>query len=427
MALHEFFLLFAVVLLGARLLSEAAARLGIPSVVGELAAGLILGPSLLGWVSVNETLEILAEIGIILLLFEVGMDTDVYRLARAGAKPAVVALAGFALPFVLGAGVSLYGFGLPLIASLFIGGTLTATSIGITVRVLTELRRRSSDEAQIVIGAAVLDDILGVIALAFLYQFAVSGEITLASAGRVSLYIVLFVVLAPIAAKIVAWVIDHYDRRSASPGLLVTMVVSLIMLFSYLAHLVGAPLILGGFAAGIAMGQRFQLSVAQRLGIPFTAALNRMLAAAPALSERLEDQMRPLIHVFTPVFFVMVGVSLDLSAVDWGSPFVWQLGSALLVIAVAGKWLAGYCIRETRLRQSVIGLSMVPRGEVGLIFTQVGLSNGILNAELYAALLIVIALTTALPPFALKWIYARWGRDAGLATDLQADSAPREA
>ena len=122
--------------------------------------------------------------------------------------------------------------------------------------------------------------ILGVIALAFLYQFAVSGEITLASAGRVGLYIVLFVVLAPIAAKIVAWVIDHYDRRSASPGLLVTMVVSLIMLFSYLAHLVGAPLILGGFAAGIAMGQRFQLSVAQRLGIPFTPALNRILAAA---------------------------------------------------------------------------------------------------------------------------------------------------
>ena len=408
MELHEFFLLLAIILLGARLLSEAAARLGIPSVIGELAAGLILGPSLLGWVSANETLEILAEIGIILLLFEVGMDTDVYRLAKAGAKPVVVAVAGFGLPFVFGAGVSLYGFGLPLIASLFIGGTLTATSIGITVRVLTELWRRSSDEAQIVIGAAVLDDILGVIALAFLYQFAVMGEITPAAIGRVSLYIVLFVVLAPVGAKIVAWVIDHYDRASASPGLLVTMVVSLIMLFSYLAHLVGAPLILGGFAAGIAMGQRFQLSVAQRLGMPFTPALNRILAAAPALAERLEHQIRPLIHVFTPIFFVMVGVSLNLGRVDWGSAFVWKLALVLLIIAIGGKWLAGYCIRETRLRQAVIGLSMVPRGEVGLIFTQVGLSNGILNAELYAALLIVIALTTALPPFALKWIYARW-------------------
>lgn len=431
MELHEFFWLFAIALLGARLLSEAAARLGMPAVIGELTAGLILGPSLLGWLSVDATLEVLAEIGIVLLLFEVGMDTDVYRLAKAGAKPVIVALAGFGMPFVLGAGVSLYGFGLPLVASLFIGGTLTATSIGITVRVLTELKRRSSDEAQIVIGAAVLDDILGVIALAFLHQFATAGEITPASVARVTAYIVPFTLLAPIAGKIVAWVIDHYDRRSASPGLLVTMVVSLIMLFSFLAHLVGAPLILGGFAAGIAMGQRFQLSVAQRLGVPFTSVLNRVLAARPALSDRLEHQIRPLIHVFTPIFFVMVGVSLDLNAVDWGSALVWKLGSVLLVIAVAGKLLAGYCIRESRLRQAAIGLSMVPRGEVGLIFTQVGLANGILNGELYAALLIVIALTTALPPFALKWLYAKWGRDEGLttngATQRPGPSGPQQA
>lgn len=410
MELHEFFWLLAIILLSARILSEAAARLGIPSVIGELAAGLILGPSLLGWVNPTATLEILAEIGIILLLFEVGMNTDVYRLAKAGAKPFIVAGTGFALPFIFGAGVSWYGFGLPLIASLFIGGTLTATSIGITVRVLDDLRRRSSDEAQIVIGAAVLDDILGVIALAFLYQFAVVGEITPATIGRVSLYILAFVILAPIAAKVIARVIDRYDSSSTSPGLLVTMVTSLIMLFSYLAHLVGAPVILGGFAAGLAMGQHFKISMTRRLHIPFTSALNRVLAAAPALSVRLEQKFRPLVHVFTPVFFVMVGVSFNLRTVDWSSAFVWQLGFVLILIAVAGKWVAGYCIRETPLRQAVIGLSMVPRGEVGLIFTQVGLSNGILNTELYAALLIVIALTTALPPFGLKWIYAKWGR-----------------
>lgn len=408
MELHTFFWTLALLLLGARLLSETAARCGIPPVIGELAAGLSLGPSLLGWAQPGATLETLAEIGIVLLLFEVGMDTDIYRLAKAGAKPVVVALAGFGLPFALGAGVSFYGFGLPLLPSLFIGGTLTATSIGITVRVLDDLGRRSSDEAQIVIGAAVLDDIFGVLALAFLYQFGASGEINLASVGAVSISIVLFMVLAPVAAKLVAWVIDHYDRASASPGLLVTMVVSLIMLFGYAAHAVGAPVILGGFAAGIAMGQRFQLSVAQRLRLPFTAALNRAFAAAPALSSRLEHQIRPLVHVFTPVFFVMVGVSLDLRAIDWGSVFVWQLGIALLVIAVAGKWLAGYCIRETRRRQAVIGLSMVPRGEVGLIFAQIALSNAIVNAETHAALLIVIALTTALPPFALKWLYAKW-------------------
>jgi Kef-type K+ transport system membrane component KefB len=149
MELHGFFLMLAVLLLSARFLSELAARFGVPAVIGELTAGILLGPSLLGWVTPNDTLKILAEIGIVLLLFEVGMDTDVFRLAKAGAKPVIVALAGFILPFLLGFAASRYMFDLPQITSLFVGGTLTATSIGITVRVLTSsgvarMKRRSS-------------------------------------------------------------------------------------------------------------------------------------------------------------------------------------------------------------------------------------------------------------------------------------------
>lgn len=143
MQLHEFFLYLAVVLLSARLMSEMAGRLGVPSVIGELAAGLLLGPSLLGLISPDQTMKLLAEIGIILLLFEVGMDTDVFRLAKAGAKPFIVATVGFVLPLVGGFAISYFIFGLPGLASLFIGGTLTATSIGITVRILSDLRRRS--------------------------------------------------------------------------------------------------------------------------------------------------------------------------------------------------------------------------------------------------------------------------------------------
>lgn len=416
MPLHDFFLMLAVLLLAARFLAELSTRLGIPAVIGELAAGLLLGPSVLGWVSPNVTLKILAEIGIILLLFEVGMDTDIFRLARAGAKPLIVAAAGFVLPFLLGWGVSRYLFALPPVVSLFVGGTLTATSIGITVRVLSDLQRRSSDEAQIVIGAAVLDDILGVIALAFLYQFGVLGEVTPASIAEVGVYILLFMALAPVAAKAMAWVIDRFDRKSESPGLLLTMVVSLIMLFSYLAHVVGAPEIMGGFAAGIAMGQQFRVTFAERLHLPFTSYINRVFAASPELTSRLERQMRPLLHTYTPIFFVMVGVSLNLRTVDWGSPFIWLLALVLLAVAILGKVAAGYCIAERRLRQAAIGLCMVPRGEVGLIFAQLGLNNGILDEQLYAALLIVIALTTLLPPFALKWFYARWGASPSLAT-----------
>ena len=208
MELHQFFLMLAIILLATRVLSELSVRLGIPAVIGELTAGIVLGPSLLGWVSPDATLKLLAEIGIILLLFEVGMDTDINRLAKTGAKPVIVAVLGAVIPMTLGFAASRYLFDLSLVASLFIGGTLTATSIGITVRVLTDLRLRTSYEAQIVLGAAVLDDIFGVIALAFLYQFAISGDVNLVSTLHVALFILLFMVLAPVLAKAIGWVIN---------------------------------------------------------------------------------------------------------------------------------------------------------------------------------------------------------------------------
>jgi len=400
MELHQFFLLFAIVLISARIFSETVARFGIPSVIGELLAGLLVGPSLLGWVTPDITMKLLAEIGIILLLFEVGMDTNLSRLVRSGSKPYIVAVVGFVLPFGLGYAVSAWLFSLSELTALFIGGTLTATSIGITVRVLDDLGKRQSDEAQIVIGAAVLDDILGVLALAFLYQFAVEQQVSLKALGEVSLYIVLFMVLAPIVAKLAAMVIDRLDQRAASPGLLLTMALSLILLFSWLAHAVGAPEIMGGFAAGLAFSQHFGFKLP--LG---KAALN--FEPSPKLARRLEEQMRPLIHTFSPLFFVMVGVSLNLSSVNWGSAFIWGLAGSLLLAAFIGKFAAGFFIRESRSNQIAIGLAMIPRGEVGLIFAQLGFSQGILNGELYAALLIVVALTTMSPPFLLKWFYSK--------------------
>ncbi len=404
MELHQFFLFLAIILISARLLSETVARFGIPSVIGELLAGLLIGPSLLGWVSPDTTMKLLAEIGIILLLFEVGMDTDLSRLARSGSKPIVVAVLGFTLPFALGYSVSAWVFGLSEFTALFIGGTLTATSIGITVRVLDDLGKRQSDEAQIVIGAAVLDDILGVLVLAFLYQFAVEQQVSFHALGEVGLYILLFMLLGPLVAKLASAVIDHFDQRAATPGLLLTMALSLILLFSWLAHAVGAPEIMGGFAAGLAFSQHFgfRLWMGKHQAIEFKPS--------PKLAHRLEEQVRPLIRTFSPMFFVMVGVSLNLKAVDWNSAFIWELAALLLLVAFFGKFAAGFFIREPRRNQIAIGLSMVPRGEVGLIFAQLGFSQGILNGELYAALLIVIALTTMAPPFMLKWFY---GRDGG--------------
>ncbi len=226
METHEFFLYLLIILLTARVLAELAARLQAPSVIGELFAGVVLGPSLLGWIEPAEAIKLMAEIGIILLLFEVGLETDVKRLVHTGLKSFAVAIAGFVLPLILGFALSYWVFDLSLLVSLFIGGTLTATSIGITVRVLSDLKRQQAPEGQIVLGAAVLDDVLGVILLALLYEFSIGGGVSLLNAGKVMLFVGAFFILAPVAAKLISLIIKHFDAVSAIPGLLPTTIVS---------------------------------------------------------------------------------------------------------------------------------------------------------------------------------------------------------
>lgn len=384
-----------IILLAARLLAEVAVRLRAPSVIGELLAGVLLGPSLLGWIEPFEAIKLLAEIGIILLLFEVGLGTDLLRLARTGGKSLLVAIGGFLLPFAFGFLLSYQVFGLPMIVSLFIGGTLTATSIGITVRVLSDLKVISGRVGQIVLGAAVLDDVLGVVLLALLYEFALGGGINLANTGKVLLFITTFFLVAPAVAKLFSLLIKRFDATSEIAGLVPTTIVTLVLFFAWLAHVMGAPELLGGFAAGIALSRRFFLP------------LGTALRADPDFAQRIESEMKPIIQLFTPIFFVVVGLSLNLRAIDWSSPDVWLFSSALLVSAIAGKLAAAYFISEDWRARTAIGIAMVPRGEVGLIFAQLGLGSGILGNESYAALIIVIALTTILAPIFMKWFCAR--------------------
>ncbi len=391
----QFFLTLLIILVGARVFAECAVRLQAPAVIGELLAGVVLGPSLLGWVEPEPAIRLLAEIGIILLLFEVGLDTDVRRLGHTGLQSAVVALTGFFTPLVLGAVTAYWVFDLPLMVSLFIGGTLTATSIGITVRVLSDLGRQRSREGQIVLGAAVLDDVLGVVLLALLYEFVVSGEVSLVNASRVLAFIGAFFLLAPVAARAISLLIRRYEEQSGIPGLIPTAIVSLVLFFAWLSHAVGAPELLGGFAAGLALSRRFFL--------PFGIALH----TDEGFSQRIERQMFPIIRLFTPIFFVMVGLSLNLQAVDWTSPFIWAFSLLLLLAAVLSKLLGAVLLPEPPWRRWIIGTAMVPRGEVGLIFAELGRANGLFTDAVYAGLIIVIALTTLIPPFVMKAFYAR--------------------
>lgn len=403
--IEQLFLMLALLWLAAAVFGAIAGRLGIPPVIGELACGLLLGPSLLGWVEPAPTLKALAEIGVVLLLFEVGMETDLRRLARSGGQSLAVAMIGFLLPFALGYAVASWLFGLSTPVSLFVGGTLTATSIGITVRVLGDLGRKNSEEAQIIIGAAVLDDVLGVIALALLAQFAQAGEVSIDGAARIALFVLVFLLAAPVAAKLVAGIISRIAARTDAPALQLALVVSTILAFGALAHLMGAPVILGGFAAGLAFSPCFRLSPPKDVRMPFAGLLRSAFHTDTEFSHDVERMVRPLTHLFAPVFFVLVGVSMDLTQVDWRDPgFLWLLGS-LLAVAVAGKWVAGFVLRKPPLIKHAVGLAMVPRGEVGLIFIQVGASLGLLDARIGAALLVVVAITTLLPPIALKLLY----------------------
>jgi len=231
MEAHTFFLYLLIILLTARVFSEIAVRLKSPAVIGKLFAGIVIGPSLLGWIEPVEALKLMAEIGIILLLFEVELETDIKRLICTGKKSTLVAVIGFVAPLSLGFIIAYWFFGLSILESLFIGGTLTATSIGITVRVLTDIKYQNSHEGHIVLGAAVIDDVMGVLLMALLFEFSIGGGINWGNSAKVLIFVALFFVLAPILAKFLSAVIRRFDAVSEMSGLIPTSIISLVLFF----------------------------------------------------------------------------------------------------------------------------------------------------------------------------------------------------
>ena len=249
---------------------------------------------------------------------------------------------------------------------------------------------------QIVLGAAVFDDVLGVVLLALLYEFSIGGGISFLNASKVLLFVTVFFVLAPVLAKLISRVIKHFQNKKHIPGLIPTTIVSLVLFFAWLAHFIGAPELLGGFAAGLALSRRFFL--------PFGVALH----TDPEFSHRINDRMQPIIQLFTPIFFVMIGLSLNLREIDWSSPFIWNFSILFFVIAIVGKLTGALFLKDSWHTRIIIGLSMIPRGEVGLVFAELGHIAGIFTKEVHAAMIIVIALTTLLSPFSIKSFYSRY-------------------
>jgi Na+:H+ antiporter len=376
--LGSFLLAFAAALVGGKLLGELCERLGQPPVLGELVAGVVLGPSLLGLVPLSSGILLLAEIGVILLLFGVGLETDLEELLSVGAPALAVAIVGMILPFVGGYLVTRVA-GFSTLTSIFVGAALTATSIGITSRVLSDLGVLARREGQIILGAAVADDILGLVVLAVVSQIAATGSFSGWHATRAALLSFAFLLVALLAGMPLGRILIRFVGRARVRGVLVAASIAFALLVAWGAQAAGSAAIVGAFAAGLVLARTDR-------------------------RRDVDSAVRPIVDVFAPVFFVAVGAQVELQYLD---PSVAENRTALLlalgliVVGILGKFAAGFAAWG-RVRRSFIGTGMVPRGEVGLIFAQIGKQNGALPEPVFIAVVLAVFATTFVTPPLLK-------------------------
>jgi Kef-type K+ transport system membrane component KefB len=413
-------LALAVMLGAAKLAGEAAVRVGQPAVLGELLVGVVLGNlGLAGFhgldfLRTEPTVQMLAGLGVVLLLFEVGVESTVGEMARVGPSAGLAAVLGVVAPFALGWGVGAWlvpGAG-PYVHA-FLGATLSATSVGITARVLQDLGRSRSPEARIILGAAVIDDVLGLVVLA-----VVAGVIGAADTGRslalssVALIVgkaVGFLAVTVAAGAVLAPRVFRVAAGFRGRWTLLTLGLVLAFGCAWLAGEMGLAPIVGAFAAGLVLEPRHFS--------PFTERGERSL----------EDLLHPISAFLVPVFFVVTGLNTDLSSV--GGPGVLGLAAALTAAGIVGKLACGLGVLQRGVDRLTVALGMVPRGEVGLIFAGVGLSlkvggRPVLDAGTYSALVILVIATTLVTPPALRWSLGRRPAAAGPAAGGEPGGAP---
>jgi Kef-type K+ transport system membrane component KefB len=378
MPIDQFLWVLVAILVAAKLLGELAERFGQPAVLGELIAGVLLGASVLGIVHHDEhVIHLLAEIGVIILLFEIGLETDLRRLVAVGPASAITAVVGVAVPFVLGYAVAI-AFGLETIVAIVIGASLTATSVGITARVLSDLGRLQEPESQIVLGAAVIDDVIGLIILAVVSGMMAGEGVSAGGIARITLLAFGFIVVVLLLGRFtVPWLFGWFERVGKPETL---AIMGLVFAFgtAILADNAGSALIIGAFAAGLVL-------------------------APTRFAHAVEEGVVRIGHFFVPIFFVSVGAAVDVRT--FADPDVLLLGAALIAVAVAGKFVAGYAPWWMRVKKSVVGVGMIPRGEVGLIFAQAGLTAGVLTGGTFSALTLMVLVTTFVAPPLLRKLF----------------------
>lgn len=416
----ENLLWLAIILMAARLFSPLAAKLGFPAVLGELLLGVALGNLALVGIHYFDSvvrdpiIAFIAELGVIVLMLQIGLETRLADLVKVGGRAASVGTVGIAVPFLLGAflvGPALLP-GLDANAYLFLGATLAATSVGITGRVMRDLGQLATPEARVVLGAAVIDDVLGLVILAVVTGLVQAGSVSLGEVGGIMLNAFLFLAGSIVIGRALA---PHTSRWLArlddSPSMLFAQVLATGLLLAWAAHLAGLAPIIGAFAAGLLFEPVYLKTFEKPRIVREVEPL--LEGASSALSERLrtilgrhaghqhEHMLEPIGYFFVPVFFVLTGMQVNLATL--ADPAIVVVALGVTAAAVAGKLIAGYAAGRG-VRHWVVGWGMVPRGEVGLIFAMVGKQLGVMNEAMFSVIVIMVILTTLITPPVLTWL-----------------------
>ena len=397
---------------------ELCLRINLPPVLGELTGGVLIGvsafklllfpesganasDSLLMQFLINtsplsqqaaqsvfdaqsEVISVLSELGVIILLFEIGLESDLKELIRVGPQAAVVAVVGVITPFLLGVVGLITIFHVDTIPAVFAGAALTATSIGITAKVLSEIKQIGSNEGQIIIGAAVLDDILGIVVLAVVASLAKTGEIQISNVIYLIFSAGAFVIGSIVLGRFLSPFYVSLVNRMKTRGQLLLVSLSIAFIFAYIAQIIQLEAILGSFAAGL-------------------------ILAETEKRKELEEQVIPIADIFVPIFFVCVGAKTDLGVLNPLIPSNREgliIAAFLIVVAIIGKVVTGFTLfGQPGLNKLAIGVGMIPRGEVGLVFAAVGAASGALDPATDAAIIVMVILTTFIAPPWLRIVF----------------------
>ena len=406
-----------IIYFASKLGGEVCSRINLPPVLGELVGGVLVGISAFRllvfpessavedslimsmlqstaglapeaaqsvFASQSEVISLLSELGVIILLFEIGLESDLKELIRVGPIAAVVAVVGVIAPFVAGTVGLIYIFNTPIIPAVFAGAALTATSIGITAKVLAELGQLSSEEGQIIIGAAVLDDILGIVVLAVVASLVKTGEIQISNIVYLVISAAVFLIGSILIGRLVSPLIVGLVNEMKTRGQVLLTGLVFAFILSYIATVINLEGILGAFAAGLILAETDK-------------------------RKELEEQIIPVADFFVPIFFVCVGAKTDLSVLNPTVPSNREgliIATFLILVAILGKVITGFTIfSNPEINKLAIGVGMIPRGEVGLVFAGVGSASGALSEATEAAIIVMVITTTFVAPPLLRLVF----------------------